>query len=59
LALEIHKERQREIERRLRFRSLDRIEVRRRSFRRRLGYGLIRFGSMLAADATLQLAARR
>ena len=59
LAWEIHQERQREIERRIRFRSQDQSRIRRRSLRNRLGHGLIRIGSMLASDGPLQLAARR
>jgi hypothetical protein len=61
LALEIHKERQREVESRLFLRALgrDRLRLRRISLRHRLGRGLIRIGSMLAPDASLQLAARR
>ena len=59
LALEIHNERQRQIERRLRLRSEDPSRIRRNSFRRRLGRGLIQIGSMLASDGPLQLAARR
>jgi hypothetical protein len=54
IAQEVHKERQREIERRLWLRSEHRAQIRRRSLRRRLGLGLIQFGSMLAADPTLQ-----
>jgi hypothetical protein len=59
LALEIHKERQREVESRLFLRALGRDRLRRISLRQRLGRGLIHFGSMLAPDAPLQLAARR
>jgi len=59
LVHDIHEERQREIERRLRLRSQDPSQVRRRSLRNRLGHGLIQFGSMLASDGPLQVAARR
>jgi hypothetical protein len=64
LAQEIHKERQREIERRLQFRFEHRSRIRRPSLRSRLGHGLIQMGSMLAADPAapapcLQPAARR
>jgi hypothetical protein len=59
LATAIHRDRQREIERRLRQgpRSIDRPP--RNSVRRRVGIGLIRVGSSLASDGPLQLAARR
>jgi hypothetical protein len=59
LVLAVHKERQRELECRIRLRSLGRDRIRRISFRQRLGRGLIQFGSMLAGDGPLQLAARR
>jgi hypothetical protein len=59
LVLEIHMERQREIERQLRIRSVDRSQIRHRSLSHRLGQRLIQVGSMLAADGPLQLAARR
>jgi hypothetical protein len=57
----LHLERQREIERRLRFKEA--IEARqgapRPSVRRRLGYQLIRLGWALAYDGLFQLSARR
>ncbi len=59
LSREIHKERQREIESRIRLRSLDPSQIRRRSIRNRLGSGLIRIGSMLVAESPRQVAARR
>jgi hypothetical protein len=59
VAREIHLERQREIERRLQLRIGNPAPTPRSSIRRRVGRGLIRFGSMLAADGPLQLAARR
>jgi hypothetical protein len=59
LATVVHGDRQREIERRLRYgpRSIDRRP--RNSVRRRVGLELIRIGSTLAPDGPLQLAARR
>jgi hypothetical protein len=59
VAREIHKERQREIERRLQLRLNERAPAPRSSIRRRVGHGLIQIGSRIAADAPLQLAARR
>jgi hypothetical protein len=59
IALEIHQERQREIERRIRFRSVDRRQIRHRSLRHRIGLGLIQFGLMLVADGPRQVAVRR
>ena len=60
LAMEIHKERQREIERRIRLGSVDPRPIRNgSSLRRRIGRALIQFGSALAADGPLPLAARR
>jgi hypothetical protein len=60
LAMEIHKERQREIERRLRLGSAARKQIRHRSsLRRRVGRVLIQLGSALAADGPTALAARR
>jgi hypothetical protein len=59
VAREIHLERQREIERRLRLRIGNPTPAPRSSIRRRVGRGLIRLGSTLAADGPLQLAARR
>ena len=59
IARDIHDERQREIERRLRLGSSDLRPVARRSVRHHVGRGLIRIGSMLASDGPLQLAARR
>ncbi|MFI5258117.1 MAG: hypothetical protein ACHQ01_00685 [Candidatus Limnocylindrales bacterium] len=60
IAMDIHNQRQREIERRLRLRLNDgAAPIPRISFRRRVGHGLIQVGSMLAADGPLQLAARR
>jgi hypothetical protein len=57
--MEIHNEHQREIERKLRLRSEAPDRFRRRSIRKSLGRALIQFGSRLASDAPLQLAARR
>jgi hypothetical protein len=59
IANDIHNERQREVERRLRHRLTGRAPTPRHSLRRRVGHGLIHIGSMLAADGPLQLAARR
>lgn len=58
IAIEIHDEKQREIERNIRFRGA-REEPDRISIRRRVGHGLIQVGSAIAADGPLQLAARR
>jgi hypothetical protein len=59
IAKVIHDERQREIEQRLRF-LRERAEAPPRlSIRRRLGLALIRIGSSLASDHSLQVAARR
>jgi hypothetical protein len=59
IAREIHLERQREIERRMRFR-IDRGPQRpSRSVRRRVGRGLIQIGLVLTADGPLPLEARR
>jgi hypothetical protein len=55
----VHDERQREIERRLRFQREAPGAPPRLSVRKRLGRGLIRIGSSLASDGPLQLAARR
>jgi hypothetical protein len=55
----VHDERQREIERRLRFQREAPEAPPRLSVRKRLGHGLIRIGSSLASDGPLQLAARR
>jgi hypothetical protein len=55
----VHDERQREIERRLRFRREAPEAPPRLSVRKRLGRGLIRIGSLLASEGPLQLAARR
>jgi len=59
IAQSVHRDRQREIEQRLRQgpRSIDRRP--RNTIRRRVGHGLIRIGSSLASDGPLQLAARR
>jgi hypothetical protein len=59
LATVVHRDRQREIERRLRNgpRSIDRRPQ--NSIRRRVGLEMIRIGSSLAPDGPLQLAARR
>lgn len=59
IARAVHQERQREIERRLRFRHEMQQAPPRPSVRRRLGLGLIRIGSSLASESPLQLAARR
>jgi hypothetical protein len=59
VARDMHNERQREIERRLQLRLNERAPAPRSSVRRRVGHGLIQIGSRLAADSTLQLAARR
>ncbi len=59
IARDIHRERQREIERRLQFRINDRAPAPPRSIRKRIGHGLIQIGSRIAADSPLQLAARR
>jgi hypothetical protein len=59
IARDIHRERQREIERRLRHR-IDRGPQRPRgSVRRRFGRGLIQIGSVLAAEVPIKLEARR
>ncbi|HEX7496279.1 MAG TPA: hypothetical protein VF349_06570 [Candidatus Limnocylindrales bacterium] len=58
IAKVIHDDKQREIERRLRFHR-EAPEAPRISVRKRLGRGLIRIGSSLASDAPLRLAARR
>jgi hypothetical protein len=58
IAREIHNERQREIERRLQLRLNERAPAPRSSIRKRVGHGLIHIGSRIAADPTLQLAAR-
>ena len=59
LSREIHRERLREIESRIRLKSLDASQIRCRSIRNRLGSGLIRIGSMLVAESPRQVAARR
>ncbi len=59
VARAIHNERQREIEQRLQLRIGNPAPPPRSSIRRRVGHGLIQIGSRLAADSTLQLAARR
>ncbi len=59
IARDIINERQREIERRLQLRLHERAPAPHRSIRRRVGHGLIQIGSRLAADSTIQLAARR
>ena len=59
IARDIHNERQREIERRLQLRLNERSPAPRGSIRKRVGHGLIQIGSRIAADPTLQLAARR
>ena len=56
IAKVIHDERQREIERRLRFHREAPEAPPRISVRKRLGRGLIRIGSSLASDAPLRLA---
>ncbi|MGZ6266577.1 MAG: hypothetical protein ACXWN4_06705 [Candidatus Limnocylindrales bacterium] len=59
IAKVIYDERQRELEQRLRF-LRERPEAPPRvSIRRRLGLGLIRIGSSLASERSLQVAARR
>jgi len=59
VARDIHREPQREIERRLRYR-IDREPPRpRRSVRRRVGRGLIQLGLVLEADGPIQLETRR
>jgi hypothetical protein len=57
IARDIHYQRQREIERRLRLRLNRRAPTPRRYLRHRVGHGLIQIGSMLAADGPLQLSA--
>ena len=59
VSLAVHRDRQREIERRLRFgpRAFDRPPS--PSFRRRVGVELVRLGSSLAQDEPRPLAARR
>jgi hypothetical protein len=59
VSMAVHRDRQREIERRLQFgpRAFDRPPS--PSIRRRVGVELIRIGSSLACDEPLQLAARR
>ena len=59
IARQVHNERQREIERRIRFQRNERAPAPRRSIRRRIGHAFIQVGSRIAADAPLQLAARR
>jgi hypothetical protein len=59
IARDIHRERQREIERRLQFRIDPGPQRPRRSVRRRVGRGLIQLGLVLAAEGPLQLEARR
>jgi hypothetical protein len=59
IAREIINERQREIERILELRRHEMVPPPRRSVRRRIGHAFIQIGSRLAADAPLQLAARR
>jgi len=59
VARDIHRERQREIERRLRHRTDRGLQRPRRSVRRRVGRGLIQLGLVLEADGPLQLEARR
>jgi hypothetical protein len=59
IARTVHDERQREIERRLRFQPEACEAPPRLSVRKRLGLRLIRIGSTLASDGPLQLAARR
>ena len=59
IARQIHRERQREMERRIQFRRQERAPANRRSIRRRIGHAFIQVGSRIAADAPLQLAARR
>ena len=59
IARQLHQERQREIERRIRFLRHESAPANRRSIRRRIGHAFIQVGSRIAADAPLQLAARR
>jgi hypothetical protein len=59
IARDLHLERQREIERRMRHRLPSRPQRPHLSVRRRVGRGLIQLGLVLAADGPLKLEARR
>jgi hypothetical protein len=57
IALDLHRERQRAIERQLELRRIDRSQIRRRSVRRRVGQALIQLGSAIASDGPTVVAA--
>jgi hypothetical protein len=59
IARQILLERQREIERRIRFQHYEPAPASRGFIRRRIGHAFIQIGWRIAADAPLQLAARR
>jgi len=59
IAFLIHRERQREIERKLAILAMPASQIENRSIRWRVGQAMIRAGSALASDAPVALTARR